>query len=74
VRHRRRPCILIDGGLDPAAIDAVVQELALTPAAVFCTHGHFDHAGSAAHFQKVYGCPVYLHGADRKLLKASNFC
>jgi glyoxylase-like metal-dependent hydrolase (beta-lactamase superfamily II) len=66
-------CILIDGGLDPAAIDAVVQELALTPTAVFCTHGHFDHAGSAAHFQKAYGCPVYLHGADRKLLKASNF-
>ncbi len=66
-------CILIDGGLDPVAIDAVVQELALTPTAVFCTHGHFDHAGSAAHFQKKFGCPVYLHGADRKLLKASNF-
>jgi glyoxylase-like metal-dependent hydrolase (beta-lactamase superfamily II) len=66
-------CILIDGGLDPFAIDAVVQELALMPTAVFCTHGHFDHAGSAAHFQNTYGCPVYLHGADLKLLKASNF-
>lgn len=66
-------CILIDGGLDPAAIDVVLQQLALTPVAVFCTHGHFDHAGSAAHFQKKFGCPVYLHGADRKLLKASNF-
>ncbi len=66
-------CVLIDGGLDPASIDLVVQELALTPSAVFCTHGHFDHAGSAAFFQKKYGVPVYLHGADRKLLKASNF-
>ncbi len=66
-------CILIDGGLDPAAIDVVLQQLALTPVAVFCTHGHFDHAGSAAHFQKKFGCPVYLHGADRQLLKASNF-
>jgi hydroxyacylglutathione hydrolase len=66
-------CILIDGGLDPVAIDAVARELALTPIAVFCTHGHFDHAGSAAYFQKNYHCPVYLHGADRKLLKASNF-
>lgn len=66
-------CILIDGGLDPQAIDLAVQELALTPTAVFCTHGHFDHAGSAAFFQKKYGCAVYLHGADRKLLKASNF-
>ena len=66
-------CILIDGGLDPVAIDVVVKELALLPTAVFCTHGHFDHAGSAAYFQKVYGCQVYLHGADQKLLKASNF-
>jgi hydroxyacylglutathione hydrolase len=66
-------CVLIDGGLDPAAIDAAMQELALMPTAVFCTHGHFDHAGSAAFFQKKHGVPVYLHGADRKLLKASNF-
>ncbi len=65
--------MLIDGGLDPAAIDLAVQELMLTPSAVFCTHGHFDHAGSAAFFQSKYGVPVYLHGADHKLLKASNF-
>lgn len=66
-------CILIDGGLDPAAIDAVLQELTLTPTAVFCTHGHFDHAGSAAFFQRKFGSEVYLHHADHKLLKASNF-
>jgi hydroxyacylglutathione hydrolase len=66
-------CILIDGGLDPVAIELAVQELRLTPVAVFCTHGHFDHAGSAAHFQKKFGCPVYLHGADMQLLSASNF-
>lgn len=66
-------CVLIDGGLDPAAIDLAMQELGLTPTAVFCTHGHFDHAGSAAFFQKKFDVPVYLHGADRKLLKASNF-
>jgi len=65
--------VLIDGGLDPAAIDLAAQELTLTPSAVFCTHGHFDHAGSAAFFQRKYGVPVYLHGADLKLLKASNF-
>lgn len=66
-------CVLIDGGLDPLAIDVVMRELGLTPTAVFCTHGHFDHAGSAAFFQKKYASAVYLHGADRKLLKASNF-
>jgi glyoxylase-like metal-dependent hydrolase (beta-lactamase superfamily II) len=66
-------CVLIDGGLDPITIDAAMQELLLTPTAVFCTHGHFDHAGSAAFFQNKHGVPVYLHGADHKLLKASNF-
>jgi glyoxylase-like metal-dependent hydrolase (beta-lactamase superfamily II) len=66
-------CVLIDGGLDSAAIDAALQALALTPTAMFCTHGHFDHSGSAAFFQKKHGIPVYLHRADHKLVKASNF-
>ena len=66
-------CILIDGGLDPAAIDAAMGELGVQPHAIFCTHGHFDHAGGAEYFQQKYGCPVYLHGADIKILKASNF-
>jgi hydroxyacylglutathione hydrolase len=66
-------CILIDGGLDPQAIDAVMRELGVTPHQVFCTHGHFDHAGAAEFFQQKYGAQVYLHGGDAKLLKASNF-
>lgn len=66
-------CVLIDGGLDPACIDLEMQTLLLTPSAVFCTHGHFDHAGSAAFFQRKYDIPVFLHGADHKLLQASNF-
>jgi hydroxyacylglutathione hydrolase len=65
--------ILVDGGLDPAAIDAAFTELGLRPHAVFCTHGHFDHTGAAAHFQERDGAAVYLHGADLKILKASNF-
>jgi glyoxylase-like metal-dependent hydrolase (beta-lactamase superfamily II) len=66
-------CILIDGGLDPQAIDDALQELGMHPHQVFCTHGHFDHAGAAEHFQKKYGAQVFLHGADVKILKASNF-
>jgi len=65
--------ILIDGGLDPQAIDAAFIALGLAPYQVFCTHGHFDHAGAAAFFQKKYGAQVYLHKADVRTLKASNF-
>lgn len=65
--------VLVDPGLDGAAIDAELGAQGLRPAQVCCTHGHFDHAGSAAHFQRKYGCPVYLHRADARILKASNF-
>jgi len=66
-------CILIDGGLNPQAIDSAMRSLALVPTGVFCTHGHFDHAGAGAYFQKKYDCPVYLHRDDHQLLRAANF-
>lgn len=65
--------ILIDPGLDGLTIDAELSERGLRPNAVFCTHGHFDHTGSASHFQKKYGCQVFVPRADEKLMKASNF-
>lgn len=65
--------ILIDAGLDGLTIDAELSELGLRPSAVFCTHGHFDHTGSASHFQKKYDCQVFVPKADNKLMKASNF-
>jgi hydroxyacylglutathione hydrolase len=66
-------CFLIDPGLDPAPIEAALAELRLRPHAICCTHGHFDHAGSAAVLQKRYDCPVYLDEADAKTLRSSNF-
>lgn len=65
--------ILIDAGLDGLTIDAELSQRGLRPNAVFCTHGHFDHIGSASLFQKKYGCQVVLPKADNKLMKASNF-
>jgi hydroxyacylglutathione hydrolase len=46
---------------------------ALTPRQVFCTHGHFDHIGGAAYFQKAYGAEVFVHPADLKTMKSGNF-
>jgi glyoxylase-like metal-dependent hydrolase (beta-lactamase superfamily II) len=65
--------ILIDAGLDGETIDAELSEHGLRPHAVYCTHGHFDHTGSASHFQKKYGSAVFVPKADAKLMKASNF-
>lgn len=66
-------CFIVDPGLDAAPIEAALAEHHVSPRAVLCTHGHFDHAGTAAHFQKRYGCPVYLHERDLKTLRSSNF-
>jgi hydroxyacylglutathione hydrolase len=66
-------CFIVDPGLDPQPIEDALRELAVEPVAVLCTHGHFDHAGSAAHFQRTRGCPVFMHGADHKTLRSSNF-
>lgn len=65
--------VLIDAGLDGERIDAALSARGLRPHAVYCTHGHFDHAGSASLFQKKYGCEVFVPRADAKLMKASNF-
>lgn len=65
--------VLIDAGLDPEPIDAAFAELGMVPAHVLCTHGHFDHVGSASFFQNKYGAPVYLHRADKKTAAMCNF-
>jgi hydroxyacylglutathione hydrolase len=65
--------ILIDPGLDAEAIDAALMANNQIPVAIVCTHGHFDHAGSAGFFQKKYGIKVYIPENDEKLFKASNF-
>lgn len=65
--------VLIDPGLDGAAIDAELTGLGLRPHQVFCTHGHFDHTAGAAWFQQRYGCEVFLHRDDERTMARSNF-
>jgi glyoxylase-like metal-dependent hydrolase (beta-lactamase superfamily II) len=55
--------ILIDGGYpgDLGHVLASIRRLGLEPAeakAMLITHGHVDHAGSAAHFSREYGTPI----------------
>ncbi len=66
-------CILIDTCLDGLLIDAALQEKGLVPHQIFCTHGHFDHIGSANLFQDKYGCEVFIHLKEEKIAKSSNF-
>ncbi len=71
--NRVRECFVIDPGLDFELIDSYLVANQLTPVAVFCTHGHFDHVGSAQNLKEKYQCQIYLHEADVKLSKSANF-
>jgi glyoxylase-like metal-dependent hydrolase (beta-lactamase superfamily II) len=66
-------CIVVDPGLDGEAVLRKLEARALRPVGVFCTHGHFDHIGSAHDVAEAYGVPVYLHGADRRVARSANF-
>ena len=66
-------CILVDPGLDKDAIETALEQADLTPRAIFCTHGHFDHVGTAEYFRRKYTIDIYLHDADAKIARSANF-
>lgn len=65
-------CIVIDPGLNSGA-QMECGEFGITPKAVFCTHGHFDHIGGAAHFHDTFNLKAHLPAKDLKTAKSSNF-
>lgn len=62
-------CAIVDPGMDSFdGVKAVVAEHDLKPVAVLVTHGHFDHMWDAARVADEFGCPLWIHPADRHLL------
>lgn len=62
-------CALVDPGMDAMdGVHAMVAEHGLRVEAVLITHGHFDHMWNAQDVAREYGCPVWIHPADRHLL------
>ena len=47
----------------------ILDDNRLTPAAVLLTHGHIDHMWSAQKVSDTFGCPTYIHPADRHMLR-----
>jgi hydroxyacylglutathione hydrolase len=69
----RGRCILVDPGLDRESIEIALEQVELTPSAIFCTHGHFDHVGTAEYFRRKYDIEIHMHGADARIARAANF-
>ena len=57
-------CVVIDPGYEPEIILAEAEKLGKTVAAVFLTHGHFDHVGGVKTIAAETDCPVYLNEAE----------
>ena len=65
----RAECLIVDPGLEPDEIIAVIDDHALTPAAILNTHGHADHiAGNAAMKGRWPKCPLVIGRGDAPML------
>lgn len=68
-----RSWVLIDTGLKRSghkirrAADSLFGP-ASRPSAILLTHTHPDHAGSAARLARTWGCPVYLHPKELRMV------
>lgn len=68
-RNPGTKCVIVDPGMDAVdGIKDVVREHNVEPAAIFITHGHFDHMWTASEVAALYDVPVWIHPADRHLL------
>lgn len=63
------PCVIVDPGQDAAEpVADAVRKHRLSPVAVLCTHGHFDHVFSVAPVCDGDDIPAWIHPDDRAML------
>jgi glyoxylase-like metal-dependent hydrolase (beta-lactamase superfamily II) len=72
ITHRNTSWTLIDSGLPLSASrirNWAEKTFSQPPNAIVLTHGHFDHASSAAELADHWNVPVYAHSAERPFLQ-----
>ena len=66
-RDERR-CVIVDPGCregaELEALEALIAQEGLTPAAILLTHGHIDHIFWVKLLQDRFGIPAYMHPAE----------
>ncbi len=64
-----RQGIVIDPGASADFISQKILDYKITPVAITLTHAHFDHVLGLLELKLNFNLPIYLHPADRPLLK-----
>ena len=77
VGHPRGPWILVDAGLPGRAaqiFDAAEARFGAgsRPEAIYLTHGHYDHAGSALKLAERWDVPIFAHRMELPYLTRSD--
>lgn len=70
INEQTKEGVLVDPGGNAEALEAVIAEEGVRLEAILLTHGHFDHIGACAFFQRK-GVPVYIHRNDAEMLDSS---
>lgn len=69
VNDETKETLVIDPGAAGKQLAAKMKEEGLKPAAILLTHGHFDHAGSAAELAEQFSIPVYAGEHEKETLE-----
>ncbi len=64
--YKNGECIVVDPGDEPEKIISAINDLNLTPVAIFLTHTHFDHVGACSELSERLNLPVYVSEKDYK--------
>ena len=57
-------CVVVDPADSPEKILEFTAARGLTVAAIFLTHGHFDHVGAVKALREKTGCALWMHEGD----------
>ena len=66
--EKTREAVIIDPADNADYLVSKCREFGVEPEAVLLTHAHFDHMMAADDIRKTYGCKLYVHMDDEKML------
>lgn len=69
INEKTNEMIMVDPGASAKKLAEKVDAAGYKPVAVLLTHGHFDHAGAAEEFAKLYDIKIYAHEAEKETLE-----